>query len=87
MSLAKTLWQCGQVFSLYIIQLLMASSTIIFFCLMLFVQPSLFAVMRKTEREIERVYQLHRRLCSAMPMDGAAVTKFKSTKINSEGLL
>ena len=45
---------------------------------MLFVQLSLFVVMMKIKSKIEHVYQLHHRLCSAMPMDWAAVTKFKS---------
>ena len=35
---------------------------------------------KKVTSEIERVYQLHCRLCSATPLDCVAVTKFKPLK-------
>ena len=47
------------------------------------IYPSLFAVTKK----IERVYRLHHSLRSATSLDWVTVMKFKTTKINSEGLL
>jgi hypothetical protein len=49
--------------------------------------PSFFAEDAWKSSEIERAYRLHRRWRSAAPLDWAAVTKFKTMKINSEGFL
>ena len=46
-----------------------------------------YGLVTKIASDIECVYRLHHRLCSAMPLHGqVAITKFKNKKINSEGL-
>ena len=69
---------------------LMASSTLIFFYLKLFVQVSadMTLVLNKEDRERDRArVSITSSLVQCHAPGLVAVTKFKTTKINSEGLL
>ena len=89
MGVAKTSWKRSQLFSVLASHCHSADGIFNTKFISCYLTKSLcrYNLVLKIASEIEFMYRLYHHLCSATPLDLAAITKFKSAKVNSEGLL